>query len=355
VRRAGYLFEEVCSFDNLLLAARRAQAGKRYRPDVLLFNYRLEDSLHRLAREIREETYRPEMHRHFLIHEPKERWISAAPYRDRVVHHAVCNVIEPILDRRLIFDCWANRRGKGSHRAVLRYQRFAGRFRYALKMDIRKYFPSMDHEILKAQFRGLFKDARLLRLLDAIIDRGESPESVVAYFPGDDLFTPSERRRGLPIGNLTSQLFANLYLDGFDHWVKEVLRATGYLRFVDDFILLENSLSRLAEWKDAVRRRLEEVRLQPHPTKCVIRRTDEGTPFLGYVVWPDRIRIRGETVRRFRRRMRKRIRAAGRERPPGYVQSLAAWRGHVELAGGYRRIARLRESTSREKGAAAKQ
>lgn len=352
MRRAGDLFEEVCSFDNLLLAARKAQAGKRYRPDVLLFNLRLEDSLHRLARELREETYRPEEHRHFLIHEPKERWISAAPYRDRVAHHAVCNVIEPFLDRRLIFDCWANRRGKGSHRAVLRYQRFAGRFRFALKMDIRKYFPSMDHEILKAQYRRLFKDARLLRLLDAIIDGVESPEPVVAYFPGDGLFTPYERRRGLPIGNLTSQLFANLYLDEFDHWVKEVLRTTGYLRFVDDFILLDDSKSRLGEWKDAVRRRLEGIRLQPHPSKCVIRPTDEGMPFLGYVVWPDRIRVRGETVRRFRRRMRKQLGAAEGERQARFLRSLAAWRGHVELAGGYRRIVRPRQATSREKGTA---
>ena len=123
MKRTGGLFDRVCSFENLLLAARKAQAGKRYRPDVLRFNLRREDHLHRLVDELRQGCWKPAPHRHFLIRDPKTRWISAAPFRDRVVHHALCNLIEPVLDRRLIFDCWANRRGKGSHRAVLRYQR----------------------------------------------------------------------------------------------------------------------------------------------------------------------------------------------------------------------------------------
>lgn len=204
MKRIGHLFELVCSFSNLVLAAQKAQVGKRFRPNVLDFNHRLEDHLHVLRRELLDESYRPGAHRHFQVYEPKTRWISAAPYRDRVVHHAVCSAIEPAIERRLLFDCWANRRGKGSHRAVLRYQLFARRFRYALKMDVRKYFPSIDHEILKGQVRRLFKDARLLRLLDRIIDLGENPEPAAACFPGDDLFTVHERRRGLPIGNLAA-------------------------------------------------------------------------------------------------------------------------------------------------------
>jgi hypothetical protein len=155
VKRVGHLFERVCDFRNLLWAAHKAQAGKRYRPAVLDFNARLEDNLLTLRRELLDGSYRPGPHDHFQVHEPKTRWISAAPYRDRVVHHALCNVVEPVLDRRLIFDCWANRKRKGTHRAVLRCQRFAGRFRYALKMDLRKYFPSIDHAILKAQLRGV--------------------------------------------------------------------------------------------------------------------------------------------------------------------------------------------------------
>lgn len=335
MKRSGQLFEQVFSLANLFAAARKAQAGKRFRPDVLRFNLRLEDNLVDLQRELLNGTYIPQGHRHFQIREPKTRWISAAPYRDRVVHHALCQVIEPIIDRRLIFDCWANRRGKGSHRAVLRYQQYAGRFGFALKMDLQKYFPSIDHLLLKQQFRCLFKDDRLLGLMDSLVDHGQNPEPAADFFPGDDLFTPFERRRGLPIGNLTSQLWANLFLDRFDHWVKEQLRATGYLRFVDDFVLLADSSGQLLEWKAAVTAALAQWRLRVHPRKCVVRRTSEGLPFLGYLIWPDRIRVRGETVRRFRRRMRKKgVRGAAGD----LESSLAAWRGHVMWAGTFRRL-----------------
>lgn len=339
MKRTGNLFERVCSFQNLVLAALRAARGKRYRAEVLRFNFHLEESLLQLRRELLENRYLPGEHRHFRILEPKVRWISAAPFRDRVLHHAICNVIEPLIDRRLIHDCWANRLGRGSHRAVLRYQRFAGRCSHALKMDLRKYFASVDHEILKGQFRSYFKDPRLLDLLDLIVDRGVNPEEVTLYFPGDDLFTPLRRRRGIPIGNLTSQLFANSYLDAFDHWIKEKLSAACYLRFVDDFVLLSNSVSELAGFRKAVENRLLGLRLLAHERKCVIRRTDEGLPFLGYVVWPDRIRVRGETVRRFRRRHRRRLRQIAKQgaATDQVVASLAAWRGHVRFAGEFRR------------------
>lgn len=335
MKRVGNIFESVCSFDNLLMAAQRAQRAKRYRPEVLRFNLRLEDNLVELGRELRESRYRPAGHRHFRVYEPKERWISATPYRDRVVHHAVCNIIEPVLDRGMIYDCWANRRGKGSHRAVLRYQQFADRYRFTLKMDIRKYFPAIDHEILKGQLRRSFKDGRLLELLDRIIDDGTNPEPFVQTFPGDDLFTPLNRRRGLPIGNLTSQLFANVYLADFDHWAKEHLGVSAYLRFVDDFVLLSDDPRQLHDWRDEVRHRFEQLRITTHPRKCVIRRVEEGLPFLGYVVWPHKIRVRGETVRRFRRRWRRRRKTG--EDPQTLIRSLAAWDGHIRLAGTRRR------------------
>jgi RNA-directed DNA polymerase len=335
------LFDAVCSFENLAWAARRAQVGKRYRAGVLRFNHRREDALHRLSRSLGEGSWRPSPHRHFLIHEPKVRWISAAPYHDRVVHHALCNVIEPLIDRRLVFDCWANRKGKGSHRAALRYQRFAGRHRYALKVDIRKYFPSIDHAILKDQLGRIFKDRRLLSLMHQLVDGGQVPEPHDAYFPGDDLFTPLDRAKGLPIGNLTSQVWANLYLSDFDHWVQQHLGCRAYVRFVDDFILLADSKPVLHEWKACIVDRLRACRLQLHPRKSVILRTDEGVPFLGYVVWPGRIRVRGETVRRFRRRLRQREReGTGPERR----QSLTAWKGHVQLAGCWRRVASPRHT-----------
>lgn len=336
MKRVGYLFDAVCSFENLLLASRRSQLAKRFRGEVLRFNHHREDHLLEIQRQLREGSYRPGPHRHFEIFEPKRRWISAAPYRDRVVHHALCNVVAPVFERGFIFDSWANRAGKGTHRAVLRYQAFAARARYALKLDIRKYFPTIDHTLLKQRFRTVLKDPRVLDLLDLIVDVGRSPDVVDLYFPGDDLFTPSLRPHGLPIGNLTSQLFANVFLDELDHWIKDRPGAPAYLRFVDDFVVLGDSKEELVAWRDAIRERLVAMRLALHERKCVIRRTAEGLPFLGYVVWPDRIRVRGETVRRFRRRM------DARTDPPARRQSLEAWRGHVRLAGTYRAVGALR-------------
>ena len=333
MKRVGGLFEEICSYPNLLRASRSAERGKRYRPDVLEFNLRREDRIVRLARVLREDVWRPGEHRHFEILEPKRRWISAAPYEDRVVHHAVCNVIGPVLDRRMIFDCWANRDGKGTHRAVLRYQRFSTRYRFALKMDIRKYFASIDHVILKQHLGRAFNDQRLLRLINMIVDTGRVPEPHHVTVPGDDLFVPFARTVGLSIGNLTSQLWSNSYLCAFDHWVKEELCAPAYLRFVDDFVLLHDSKGALDDYADRVRNKLFGLRLELHANKCVIRRVSEGLPFLGYVVWPDRIRVRGETVRRFRRRYR-RLRLVAPERA---AASLAAWQGHVRLSGTWRR------------------
>lgn len=341
LKRVGGLFERIWAFQNVELAAWRAERGKRYRPDVLAFNFRREDELHRLSDELRTGSWRPQPHRHFRIYEPKARWISAAPYRDRVVHHALCNVMGPVLDQRLIFDCWANRVGKGTHRAVVRFQRFARRHRFALKMDIQKYFPSIDHAILKGQLARVLKDPEVLALTTAVIDHGEVPEPHHRHFPGDDLFTPYERPKGLPIGNLTSQTWANTYLSGFDHWVKQELPVGGYVRFVDDFVLLHDSKTVLARVALDVHEALRELRLVAHPAKTVIRRTDEGMPFLGYVVWPDRIRVRGQTVRRFRRRLRAR-----RARDPERAQrSLAAWRGHVAVVGTWRKTAPWRDAS----------
>ena len=206
-----------------------------------------------------------------------------------------------------------------------------------MKADIRKYFPSIDHTILKASFRRCFKEPELLALMDRIVDSGTVPEPFIAFFPGDNLFTPYLRPKGLPIGNLTSQLWANVYLSSFDHWAKEELKVPAYLRFVDDFVLLSDSKEHLREWLALLKERLANLRLLAHPRKCVIRRTDEGLPFLGYVVWPDRIRVRGETVRRFRRNLRRR--AIEIEGEVGEIErSLAAWRGHVRLAGNRRRL-----------------
>jgi hypothetical protein len=136
------LYEAICSFENLLDAAKKAQKGKRFQKNVSRFNVNLENELITLQRELREKTYQPGRYHEFLIYEPKKRTISATPYRDRVVHHALCNIVAPLFERTFIFDSYANRLGKGTHKAILRYRDFCRKNRYALKGDVKKYFPT---------------------------------------------------------------------------------------------------------------------------------------------------------------------------------------------------------------------
>ncbi len=273
MRRLGGLWPQVVSFENLLLAYRRARRGKGRSGQVAAFALDLEHELLGLQRALESGEYRPGGYRLFTIYERKPRLIAAAPFRDRVVHHAVMNVIEPALDRTFIHDSYACRKGKGVHAAVDRYQGWARGYVYALKMDVQQYFASIDHALLKEKLARRIKDARVLDLLARIIDTG--PEAVggeTVYFPGDDLLTPIERRTGIPIGNLTSQFFANLYLDDLDRQVKEVLRVRAYLRYVDDMVALDNDKGRLREVREAVAEHLARDRLKLHPNKAHMTR-----------------------------------------------------------------------------------
>ena len=272
MKRLGGIWPQLVSFQNLLLAYRKARRGKRGRPGVAEFGLDLERELIALQRELENGEYKPGAYRLFMIYDRKPRVIAAAPFRDRVVHHAVMNLIEPPLDRTFISDSYACRHGKGVHAAVDRYQAWAQSYKYVLKMDVRQYFPSIDHEILKGKLRRRIKDERVLDLLDRIIDGSPDGNAELYYFPGDDLFTPLERRVGIPIGNLTSQFFANLYLDDLDHFIKQQLNVRPYLRYVDDMVVLDNDKVRLAEIRSAVRCRLEADRLRLHPNKAHITR-----------------------------------------------------------------------------------
>ena len=288
-----------------------------------------------MSAELRNDRYRPGRYKTIEIRDPKHRIVSAAPFRDRVVHQAFCAVCEPSFERGFIHDSYANRKGKGTHRAIARYEAFRDRFRYVLRCDIYRYFPSIDHEILKADIRRRIACHRTLALADRIIDGSNPQEPVNEYFPGDNLFTPFERRRGLPIGNLTSQFFSNLYLDGLDHVCKEMLRAKGYVRYVDDFALFHDDPEHLGEWRTRISEFLEGRRLRLHPKKTWCALTSEPAVFLGIVLLPGgRRRLPDENVRRFRNRLRS-LRARWRH---GTVdrkeveQRIEAWIAHAEHA-----------------------
>jgi len=251
------------------------RAGQRRKPGPAAFIARLETEALRLERQLLDGSYKPGRYRRIEIRDPKHRIVSAAPFRDRVVHHALCHVVEPIFERGFIFDSYANRIGKGTHRAVDRYEAFRDRFRHVLRCDIFRYFPAIDHDILKRDLRRRIKCEQTLWLMDRIVDGSNKQEPVNLHYPGDDLWTPYERRRGLPIGNLTSQFFANIYLDGMDHFCKEVLGAKGYLRYVDDFVLFHDDPEVLAAWRVRIARYLEGRRLKLHPRKTMIQPTAE--------------------------------------------------------------------------------
>ncbi|NBD33958.1 MAG: RNA-dependent DNA polymerase [Cyanobacteria bacterium] len=332
MKRYGNLYPQIIEFENLFLAARKAQKGKRFRENVLAFNYHLEGELVRLQQELTQKTYQPGDYRTFHIKEPKTRMISAAPYRDRVVHHALCNIILPIFEQTFIRDSYANRVGFGTHRALERFTQFARSSRYVLQCDLKKYFPSIDHAILKQLLRRKLKCRDTLWLIDTIIDNSNEQLAVVEYFPGDDLLTPLQQRRGLPIGNLTSQFFANVYLNGFDHFVKEQLKAKKYVRYVDDFALFDDDWQLLVEARRAVAEYLTKLRLKIHPIKSQLFETKHGANFLGFRIFPDRIRVRTENLRRARRRLNR----LQKDYTQGNIdwskvdQSLTSWLAHLD-------------------------
>jgi len=338
-RRHHSLFDDIAAFGPLFRAARVAARGKRRAPGCAAFLADLETPVLRLERELLSGRYRPGRYKEIRIVDPKPRTVSAAPFRDRVVHHALCAVIGPIFERGFVFDSYANRVGKGTHRAVARYERFRGRFRHVLRCDIYRYFPSIDHALVKRDLRRRIACAPALELLERIVDGSNPQEPVALYFPGDDLFEPFARRRGLPIGNLTSQFFANLYLDGLDHFVKEVLRAPGYLRYIDDFALFHDDPGVLEDWRARVAEYLCGRRLRLHPRKTLVVPTAAPTTFLGYVLLPGgRRRLPEDNVRRLRGRLRSlrdRWRAGSVELDE-VERRLDAWIGHAGQADTWR-------------------
>ena len=196
MKRIGNLWPGVITFDNLYRAAYRVLRGKRGQVRAGHFFFDLEGELFRLQRELISQIYRPGGYRTFWISDPKPRLISAASFRDRIVHHALVQVIEPVFERRFIHHSYACRKGKGNHRALRQFVKWARSARYVLKLDVRKFFPSIDHEILKKTIRAAIKDVRVLELCDLIIDGSNRQERVVMHFPGDDLLSPILRRLG---------------------------------------------------------------------------------------------------------------------------------------------------------------
>ena len=325
------LWDKLTSFGNLYTAAKAAQRGKRFKPAVARFHYDLASSLLALQEDLLSGKYQPGPYHTFTIYEPARRYISAAPYRDRVVHHALCQAIEPLFEKSFIFDSYANRVDKGTHRALDRCQHYCRQCKYVFQGDIRLFFPSIDHEILRERLARRIYDPQVMELARLIVERSNPQPAALAYFTGDDLFSPYLRRRGLPIGNLTSQFWANVYLDSFDHHFRDELGVAGYIRYVDDFLVFGNDKDELREWREEAARRLELSRLVLNQRKCRIYPVGEGVPFLGFRVYANYRRLLPRAVRRARRRLRRLEEEyqAGRAEMGDVRRSVEAWVAHA--------------------------
>lgn len=329
-----HLYPQVIAFRNLLQAWRKARQGKRYKQAAADFECHLDEEMTALCHELETESYQPGGYRHFTVHEPKRRKISAAPFRDRVVHHALCNVIMPIYERKFINDSYANRVGKGTHKALDRCTQFMRRFKYVLQCDVEQFFPAIDHTVLKGILARTIACPLTLRLCDKIINSGTgvlTEEYQMRYFPGDDLFAVN-RPRGLPIGNLTSQFWANVYLNELDQFVKHRLRCQGYTRYVDDFLLFGDDKNVLHQWRRQIITFLQSLRLTIHEERAHPVPVQTGITFLGFRVFPDHRLLKREKGIVYRRHLYALHKEVQRGELPQkrLHESLLAWVGHVQ-------------------------
>lgn len=282
MKRVGHLYQTIADPDNLRLAFAKAVRGKRDRQEVRLFAENLDENLYLLRRQLLAEQVEVGRYHYFYVYDPKKRRICAASFRERVLHHAVMNVCEPVFERFSIENSFACRSGKGGKKALETAQRFCRRYDWYLKLDIRHYFDSIDHAVLLGKLKRLFKDQALLVLFEKLLGTYET--------------TPG---RGLPIGNLVSQHLANFFLGYLDHWLKQERKAPGYLRYMDDFVLFSNDKNFLQRTLMEIAQYLHsEMHLVLHPRQQ-LNRCSQGLPFIGFRVYPDTILLAPRSRMRF--------------------------------------------------------
>ncbi len=341
------LYGKICSLDNLRSAFKKAKKGKPQMGYVKEFEAGLETNLLRLKHGLEDRAYEPEPLRLFVVRDPKTRLISAPHFRDRVVHHALCNIIEPIFDKTFIHDSYASRKGKGTHAALRRLDKFKrsvscnGRLvngakdgnvviGYALKCDIRHYFASVDHEALMSIIGRKVTDAKALLLISNIL---------LGY-------DAAGKGKGMPIGSLTSQLFANIYLNELDYFVKHKLRAKYYIRYMDDFVLLHPSKEKLHAWKADIAWFLDGMKLELHHQKTNIFPLHCGVNFVGYRVFCHYKLLKKSNIRLMNSRMAefKRLHDEGIMTHAKVAESLESWMSYARYADSYKTRRRIMRS-----------
>ncbi|MFH0771204.1 MAG: reverse transcriptase/maturase family protein [Candidatus Omnitrophota bacterium] len=311
--------KDIFSFGNIYRRYLKCRRNKRNTMNALKFEINAEENILRLEKELRSKVYHPSRSILFFVKKPKLREIFAADFRDRVVHHILVGYLEPIFENVFIHDSYACRKGKGTHRAVRRLQSFLRKVSkngsarsYYLQLDIKSFFINMDKEILFGLIRRRTKNKDVLWLAKSIIFHDCTRDYILRdkvnlfnELSYEKSLFGKENKRGVPIGNLTSQFFANVYLNELDQFVKHRLRCRHYIRYADDFVLLSNSREKLVDWMEGIREFLEsELRLKFNPRGTKLQPVSNGIDFLGYIVRRDYILVRRRVINSMDRKLK---------------------------------------------------
>jgi RNA-directed DNA polymerase len=330
------LYSKLCSNENLYLAYKGARKGKTQKDSVIEFESNLIENLNSLQMELSNLTYHPRPLKRFIIRDPKIRTIHASAFRDRIVHHAIINIIEPIFEKMFIYDSYASRKNKGTHLAVKRFVYFMRKVTqngcvfpkgakdknkvqgYCLKADIRHYFETVNHQILLGIITKKVNDAKIIWLIKKVLDN----------------FDSQNEHTGMPLGNFTSQFFANVYLNELDYFVKHGLKAKYYIRYVDDFIILHRSKRRLEYFMCEITTFLINLQLELHPDKTQIVPLQKGAKFLGYRVFYYYKLLCKRNMSRFYKRFEKQLDKCkrGEMTPEDLIEKLQGWFGYAKWA-----------------------
>ena len=316
------MYEEIISLKNLILAEKKARKGKTKKDYVITFEEDLAYNLKNLHDELKTQRYCPSPLKKFILRDPKIREISKSTFRDRIVHHALCNIIDPIFDKNFIYDSCANRKKKGTLLALKRFEKFQRKVTdnfskeaYCLKADIKHYFKEIDREVLLIIIRKKIQCEKTINLIELILNN-------------------FEKSKGMPLGNLTSQFFANVYLNELDQFVKHELGTKYYIRYVDDFLLLHSSKEELQKWKDEIEIFLrEKLKLKLHPDKSKIAHLSRGVDFVGFRNFYHFKLLRKRSIRNMERKVI--LLKLGKISEEKFNEIFQGWSAYANLANSY--------------------
>ncbi|HSX40046.1 MAG TPA: reverse transcriptase/maturase family protein [Candidatus Saccharimonadales bacterium] len=324
-------YAECITVENLLQAWNEFAKGKRKKQDVREFERNLEDNLFALHKSLADKTYRHGNYKSFYVNDPKRRHIHKASVADRVVHHLLYTYLYELFDKTFIHDSYSCRLEKGTHRAVKRLETFVRKVSrnytkpcFVLHCDIKKFFASVDHGVLFTLLQKKIADENMLQLLFTVIDSFHT-----------------EKAKGIPLGNLTSQVFANIYMHELDQFVKQEMKIPYYIRYADDFVIVSNNKTYLYQCINTLQQFLfENLHLTLHPDKIIVRKLSWGVDFLGYIVLPHYILPRTKTKRRMFQKLQEK---AGDE---NFEQSLQSYLGYLSHANAFRIAQKLKDKAA---------